>query len=406
MRDADGGGGLAGQLVVLARRLRKAGIAVGPGDTLLGLRAAAAVGVGDPGRLACALRCCWCHAHADLDLFDRVFATWWGRPPSAPPASGVPTDGGVRLHPAVGGEGGPRDDLPPRARREHRLEPSADPGLRAVDFGHCSPAELTELAGAVAALATCAPERPGRRRRRGPHGSRIDWPGSQRLALRSGGEWLRLVRARPSVRRRPLLVLCDTSGSMERYTRILLRFCHALQQGPGGVETFVFSTRLNRVTHQLRDRDPSRALAAVGGAAPGWAGGTRIGDALHELLIRWGPRVLSHGPVTLVISDGWETGSPERLAAALQRLRRSSWRLVWCNPLMGDPDFAPVTQGMRAALPHVDLLHPVHTLDSLEQLVGVVERARHRRPLAQASLSGSARSGRAGPEPVGPPPGR
>ncbi|HUY96749.1 MAG TPA: VWA domain-containing protein [Verrucomicrobiae bacterium] len=390
MPTTDPPGGLAAQLVALARQLRRGGLPLGTADSLIGLRAARAVGVADKEILAAALRSCWCRSRDDLARFDAVFAVWGGAaaPPSAGPA-GVPASA-TRLHLAATDEAGAPQgsDRPPR--RGHRLLPSDDRGLAAVDFGRCTAAELQELLGAVTALATRAPLRPGRRRGPGRHGRGVDWPRSQRAALRAGGEWLQLVRSRPRPRPRPLLVLCDTSGSMERYTRVLLRFCHALRRGPGSVEVFVFSTRLTRITRQLGERDPGRALERVGQSAGGWAGGTRIGDSLHELVTRWGPRVLSRGPVTLLLSDGWETGAPERLAEALARLRRSSWRVIWCNPLMGDPDFAPVTVGMRAALPHLDQLLPVHNLTSLAQLTGALERARGRRAPGRAAVSGSA----------------
>ena len=374
------GRGLATLVVAIAHRLRAAGVGVGTGEVLLGIEAAAAVGIDERTTLMAALRACWCRSREDQLRFEAM-AVGIGGPVTAPsPVMPHPLAAGqAQLHLAAADDRASASRGEGPRRRGRRLVPSDRPGLGQVDFGRCTPAELAELAVAIGRLRTGAPQRRGRRHRSARRGPAIDWGRSRRAALRADGEWLQLHRRRPRPRPRPLLVLCDVSGSMERYARLLLRFCHAAGQGPTPVEVFVFSTGLSRISRQLRHRDPSVALAAAGTHAVGWSGGTHIADAVHQLCTRWGPRVLSGRPITLLISDGWETGPPERLAAELGRLRRSSWRLVWGNPLMGDPGFAPTARGMQAALPNVDVLHPVHNLESLEQLATMLRGSAERR---------------------------
>ncbi len=363
------GEGLALLVMRLARRLRGAGLRLGTGDVLVGIEAVAAVGLTDGTSWAHALRASWCRSREDLLRFETVLAIAAGGAeahaipkPIAPGPRALHLGAADAAAPGAGG----------RRRPGHRLVPSEHEGLATVDFGACTPAELAELAAAIAELRIGLPTRRSRRRRPARRGPQIDWARTRRAALRAGGEWLRVYHRRPRRRLRPVLLLCDVSGSMERYARVLLRFGHAAARGGAPIEAFVFSTTLTRVSRPLRLRDPTQALAAVGRQSAGWSGGTRIGDAVHELCTRWGPRALSRRPLTVVVSDGWETGSPERLGRELARLRRSSWRLIWGNPLMGDPGYAPTARGMAAALPHIDLLHPVHNLRSLEQLAAVL----------------------------------
>jgi len=172
----------------------------------------------------------------------------------------------------------------------------------------------------------------------------------------------------PRTRQRPLVVLCDISGSMERYSRILLQFVHTISDGLHDVETFVFGTRLTRITRLLREKDIDDAIAAVSKQVIDWSGGTRIGEAIKDFNFLWGRRVLGRGAVVLLISDGWDRGDPQLLSREMSRLQRSCYRLIWLNPLLGSPGYQPLTQGMQAALPNVDDFLPVHNLASLEQL--------------------------------------
>jgi uncharacterized protein with von Willebrand factor type A (vWA) domain len=189
-----------------------------------------------------------------------------------------------------------------------------------------------------------------------------------RRTLRSGGELITIPRRTRATRPRPIVVVCDVSGSMERYTRMLLHFIHAIARNRQHVEAFLFATRLTRITRQMRTDRVDAAVSAVANAVDDWAGGTRIGDALREFNLRWARRVLTRGPVVLIISDGWDRGDPERLAAEMARLQRSCYRLVWVNPLLGAANYEPLTRGIQAALPYIDDFLPAHNLASLEAL--------------------------------------
>jgi uncharacterized protein len=199
-------------------------------------------------------------------------------------------------------------------------------------------------------------------------GAAFDLRRALRRTLRAGGELVALPRRVRATRPRPLVVLCDVSGSMERYTRMLLHFVHAIARDRQRVEAFLFATRLTRITRHVRTDQVDAAVSAVAHAVEDWAGGTRIGDALRELNVRWARRVLTRGPVVLVISDGWDRGDPERLSAEMARLQRSCDRLIWLNPLLGEADYQPLTRGIRAALPYIDDFLPAHNLASLERL--------------------------------------
>jgi len=186
--------------------------------------------------------------------------------------------------------------------------------------------------------------------------------------VRTGGDVVELRLRTPLVRRRALVLLCDVSGSMERYSRMLLHFAHAVTKRRHRVEAFLFATQLTRITRQLRASRADVALAAVSQSVPDWSGGTRIGGAVREFHQRWSRRVLSGGPVVLLISDGWDRGDPGELRDQIARLQRSCHRLVWLNPLIGTADYAPLTRGLQAALPFVDDFLPVRTLSNLADL--------------------------------------
>lgn len=198
--------------------------------------------------------------------------------------------------------------------------------------------------------------------------------------MRHGGELLDLSVRGPKLKRRQLVLLCDISGSMDRYTRLLLHFLHSLESSNERVEVFVFSTRLTRITRALQKRDPDAAISSVAGRVHDWSGGTRIGEALHTFNRRWARRVLGHGAIVMIISDGWDRGDPRLLAHEMERLQRASYRLIWLNPLLGSANYEPLTQGLVAALPYVDDFLPVHNLASLEALAILLNQIQEGRP--------------------------
>jgi uncharacterized protein with von Willebrand factor type A (vWA) domain len=251
--------------------------------------------------------------------------------------------------------------------------------LRDKDFADYTEDERRRARRAIRALAVTAPMRPSRRtrpaRRRGapPHAARPDLRRTVRASLRTGGDPVERHWREPGERPRPLVLVCDVSGSMEPYARMLLAYMQACVAARRRVEAFVFGTRLTRVTAELRGRDPDRALERAASATRDWSGGTRIGEALATLNREHGRR-LGRGAVVVLLSDGWDRGEPEQLGAEMARLARCSHRLIWLNPLKAHPEYQPLTRGMRAALPHVDEFMAGNSLGSLERLALALDR--------------------------------
>lgn len=203
-------------------------------------------------------------------------------------------------------------------------------------------------------------------------GELLDLRRTMRQNLRHGGELLRLAHKERKCKRRPVVLLCDISGSMERYSRVLLQFIYIVTSRLDRVESFVFSTRLTRITRELRRRTIDEALRAASAVVPDWAGGTRIGEAIKSFNYDWARRVLGQGALVMIISDGWDRGDIALLEREMARLHRSCHRLIWLNPLLGAAAYQPLVRGIKAALPHVDDFLPVHNLASLEQLAGLL----------------------------------
>jgi uncharacterized protein len=247
--------------------------------------------------------------------------------------------------------------------------------LRHKDLAACTPAELDEAYRMVTAL-RAHPEARASRRYRTHHGrGRPDLRRSVRHALRTDGEVLEIATRRPGHKPRRLVLVVDVSGSMEPYTRALLRFGHAAvaARRHGQVEVFALGTRITRVTRALTGHDPDEALRQATSEVLDWAGGTRLGDGLALFNDRWGVRGLARGATVVILSDGWDRGDPAVLGAEMARLRRVAHRLVWVNPLKATPGYAPLARGMAAALPHVDEFVEGHSVASLEQLARLVE---------------------------------
>lgn len=253
--------------------------------------------------------------------------------------------------------------------------------LRRKDFGELSEDELREVKQLMAKLAWRLGERRSRRWRPGK-ARQVDFRRTLRRNMRNEGELLDLARRQLKMRPRPLVVIADISGSMERYTRLLLHFIYALRISlDSGVEAFVFGTRLTRITRRLRSRDVEGTLKEIARSVPDWSGGTRIGQALKTFNYEWTRRVLGHRAVVLLISDGWDRGDIDLLRNEMARLQRSCHRLIWLNPLLGSAEYEPLTRGIQAALPYVDDFLPVHNLASLEELADQLERLDDRRPI-------------------------
>jgi len=244
--------------------------------------------------------------------------------------------------------------------------------LRQKDFTRLDAEEMAAVRRLMLKTQWKLEPRRTRRTVRATQGDLIDLRRTIRQNLRHGGELLHLARKERKYKRRPVVLLCDISGSMERYSRVLLQFIYVVTSRLDRVESFVFSTRLTRITHQLRRRNIDDALREASAVVHDWAGGTRIGEAIKTFNYDWARRVLGQGAIVMIISDGWDRGDIALLEREMDRLHRSCHRLIWLNPLLGAVDYQPLVRGIKAALPHIDEFMPVHNLASLEQLAHVL----------------------------------
>lgn len=366
---------LLDKLLAFDRVLRHAGIGTHAGRTTDLVQALAHVNLGSRNETYHACRALLVHRQDQIALFDVAFDAFW-RAYRADAIrnrrqDGNAADAGVSVVDMrdVLESGETAGDAPDEASTtEERVKTWSDSGGAANrDFAEFTADELADARAALSRLSWNPGERRTRRWIRG-RGARVDLRRAIAESLRTGGDVVRLPRRRRRMRPRPLVLLCDVSGSMERYSRMLLHFAHAVTRRHQRAETFLFSTRLTRVTRELRIGGPDEALASVSRTVTDWSGGTRIGEAVREFHQRWSRRVLHRGPVVLLISDGWDRGDPVELAAQIARLQRSCHRLVWLNPLIGTADYAPLTRGLQAALPFVDDFLPARTLHNLTDL--------------------------------------
>ena len=370
------GDGVVSGLAELAATLRAQGSRVGLGELLTAHEALEAVDCTSREDVRLALRAVLCSDRADLAKFDLAFMAVYG---SGRPIGQSPFDelGGIEKealpHAGLAGGGPPP---PPSEGDELSPVPAAWSDvelLRHKDFATYTDAEMALARLLIAQLARRGPTRLSRRTR--PSRRRGHTPDLRRVvraSLRTAGEPIDRHWRAPSRRPRPVVLVCDVSGSMTPYARMLLQYLHASVAARRRVEAFAFGTRLTRITHELGGRDHDRALERAAEAVTDFSGGTRIGDALATLNRDHGRRV-GRGAVVVILSDGWDRGDPERLQVEMARLRRSAHRLVWLNPLAAHPEFAPLTRGMRAAIPHTDELLAGNSLASLEQLAVILE---------------------------------
>ncbi len=376
------------RLAGFARLLHDAGLDAGPGRLKDAAQALNHVDIAHEDDFREALRSVFVSRREELLVFDAAFDIYWAPPDPRVMAGQVPMRGrSLPLDPERAKAwlkvlGAPQSQLP----REDAETPASSSGysaqelLRVKNFDQMTWEESEQVRRLLAQSPWRLAERRTRRLTAARSG-RVDLRRTARQAVRSSGELVWLLHRQPRVRRRPLVLLCDVSGSMERYSRQLLIFAHAIARRED-VETFVFSTRLTRITRLLRRRDLDRALEAVSKQVHDFSGGTRIGEALHEFNRKWARRVLGHGAVVIVVSDGWDRGDVSLLETELERLRRSAHRLIWLNPLLGSDGYEPVTRGMSAALPHVDdflAAHNVAALDELGRRLAALDSRRTRR---------------------------
>jgi len=378
-------GHILSHVLAFTHLLREMGVDVSPGQALELVRALEYAPITNREDFRGAARCTLIRRHEDLPLFDTAFAFYWrsgGVDPLAMllPQVKIPAKPlRLRQRPQAGeDEGG--DESEQEQEIQIQLSYNASEALRTKDFGSFTWEEVQACKALLKELAWRIEPRKTRRKRPTSRGRQIDMRRLLRHNLRYGGEPIEFTWRTQRMRQRPLVVLCDISGSMDRYSRILLQFVHTISNGLRDVESFVFGTRLTRVTRLLRERDIDDAISAVSKHVNDWSGGTRIGETLKDFNFFWGRRVLGRGAVVLLISDGWDRGESKVLGNEMSRLQRSCHRLIWLNPLLGSRDYQPLTQGMQAALPYVDDFLPVHNLASLEQLGEKLSAIGDRRP--------------------------
>ncbi len=379
-------GSLAPNLVHFAGLLRRAGLPVGPDSVIASARALEVIGVEDRDQVRAALRALMVQRHEAAEVFDAAFDLFWRDPAAAnqaamlsmlegkPPAEQKGSPGSRRVAEAMAQPRAPRpaEERPPELDATFTVSDREQ--LQSMDFEQMSAAQIGDAKAAIRRLALPLDRRPTRRFRPDAGGARIDLAATLRTSLRRGGEILELSRRRRVVRPPPLVVLCDISGSMARYAQVLLHFLHAVANARPRVHVFLFGTRLSNITRQLRHRDAEVAFQMVAASVPDWSGGTRIGESIGLFNTRWSRRVLGQGAVVLLMTDGLDRDGAEGLSEAMDRLHRSSRRLVWLNPLLRWEGFQPKSQGIRAMLPHVDEFRTVHNLDSLRGLVELLSR--------------------------------
>ena len=387
---------LLAESVGFGRALRAAGIATDLGASVDFARALTLIDMGERDTVRAAGQAVYVRRRDDREIYDKVFARWWRRrgrrrPPSDGPLSpngdeessgadeGVASPGGEEG--ALADDGNTIDGIPmPISADEDEgsevdgiiAAPTAYSSaelLRHRDFDRMTGAELRDAERLVDLLEPRLELRRTRRYELHHHGRLLAPRTMMRRNIATGGQFTEWVWRRPTKRPRQIVVLCDISGSMERHSRLLLRFVQALSAASSvKTESFVFGTRLTRVTRLLRDRDRDRALARVAESVNDWAGGTRIGESFRDFNLHWARRTLRTSGVVIVVSDGWDRGDPALVATETARLRRNCHRLVWLNPLAGTPGYEPLAGGMRAALPYVDDFVPAGTVASLERL--------------------------------------
>lgn len=374
-------GHLLRNCVHFGRLLRAAGIRVTPTQVVDLAESLQYIDIGNRHDFKNAARALLISRHEQLALFDRAFDLFWQPHAPAPLRHLDLTQLRQRQREPKNTQW--RVDKPNQSGGDDRSiheEPLLDKiltysdveVLRRKDFAALDADELALVKRLMLQMQWELEPRRTRRKAPVPRGAQVDLRRTLRQNLRFGGELVQLAHRERRVKRRPLVLICDISGSMERYARVLLQFVYIATSRLDRVESFVFSTQLTRITRQLRSRNVDQALNEAAAAMPDWGGGTRIGEAIRRFNYDWSRRVLGQGAVVLIISDGWDRGDIDLLGREMDRLHRSCHRLIWLNPLLGGAGYEPLVRGIQAALPHVDDFLPVHNLASLEQLAATL----------------------------------
>ncbi|HEV8724567.1 MAG TPA: VWA domain-containing protein [Candidatus Binatia bacterium] len=382
------GKGTLPNLMAFARALKQLGVKVSLSQVIDASRSADLVDIAEKSDFRAVLRSNLILQKEDFPTFDMLFDSFWREqsyervPMETMDIQGTPTDS----HSQEGGdeEGGledaavesiPKENVPLENLDEFSV-PTYSPQelMNRKDFSEMGVEESRAIARAILLIATKIATQISRRKKIGRKGSTVDPRWTMRRSMKYGGEIIDLVRRKKRIKKTRVVLLCDVSGSMDCYSRFLIQFMYGLQNELWGVETFVFSTSLSRITHLIRTKDIANALEKISGSILGWSGGTNIGRSLHTFNRNFAPSIVTHRTVVVIISDGWDRGDVSLLEREMQDIKRRCKKIIWLNPLLASENYEPLCKGMQAALPYLDLFLSVHNVNSLVTLGRTLEK--------------------------------
>jgi uncharacterized protein with von Willebrand factor type A (vWA) domain len=372
------GQGTLPNLLAFGRALKELGVKVSLSQVIDVSRAVEFVDLADKEDFRALLRSNLISQKEDFPVFDMLFDCFWREqsyervPMETLEIQGTPTESGAQ-------EGGDEEGLEEAVAETVATEnvplenldefsiPTYSPQelLNRKDFSEMGVEESRAIARAILLIATKIATQISRRKKLGRKGNVVDPRWTMRRNMKYGGEIIDLVNRKRRIKKTRVVLLCDVSGSMDCYSRFLIQFMYGLQNELWGVETFVFSTSLSRITHLIRTKDIANALEKISGSILGWSGGTNIGRSLHTFNRNFAPSMVTHRTVVVIISDGWDRGDVSLLEREMQDLKRRCKKIIWLNPLLASDNYEPLCKGMQAALPYLDLFLSVHNVNSL-----------------------------------------
>ncbi len=376
------GKGTLPNVMAFARALKQLGIKVSLSQVLDASSSVELVDIGERADFRALLRANLISQKEDFPVFDMAFDCFWREqtyermPMETMEIQGTPTESDA---PEGGDEEGGLEEAASEAMANENLQlenldefavPTYSPQelMNRKDFSEMGVEESRAIARAIMLIATKIATQISRRKKLGRKGNTVDPRWTMRRSMKYGGEVIELVHRKRRIKKTRVVLLCDVSGSMDCYSRFLIQFMYGLQNELWGVETFVFSTSLSRITHLIRTKDIVNALEKISGSILGWSGGTNIGRSLHTFNRSFAPSMVTHRTVVVIISDGWDRGDVSLLEREMQDLKRRAKKIIWLNPLLASENYEPLCKGMQAALPYLDLFLSVHNVNSLVSL--------------------------------------
>ncbi len=368
-------------LLAFARVLKTAGLKVGLSQIIDASHSLEFVNVGSREDFRAVLRSNLISEKEEIATFDHIFDCFWQNrsPQGSPMQSAAAPEVSAEDETGESGDGeGSLEEVIAQVSDQEaenkEEEPFSVPTYSPVearnrkDFSEMGMEESRAMSQAILLIASKIATQVSRRKKRGAKGDEIDPRWTMRRSIKYGGEVIELVSRKRRIKKTRVVLLCDVSGSMDCYSRFLIQFMYGLQNELWGVETFVFSTSLSRITHLIRTKDIGSALERIAGSVVGWSGGTNIGRSLSMFNREFAPSMVTHRTVVVIISDGWDRGDVSLLEREMQSLKRRCHRIIWLNPLLASENYEPLCKGMQAALPYLDLFLSVHNLNSLVAL--------------------------------------